>query len=341
MTKLPVTVTLNYKLQSTLLLLSFSILFVKVLHAQIEVNLVTSKDNTLYESTTGSLSNGSGDHLFVAQNNQGQVRRALLAFNIADSLPAGASILSARLRLNMSRTITGAQTVTVHRALSDWGEGASNALGEEGGGIAAATGDATWLHTFFNTQLWTNPGGDFVPEASASLSVTGPGSYTWSSTPQMVADVQAWLNTPASNFGWILISNENANASATRFDSRQNPTAGNRPQLTVTYMITAGVDENDGTGPSEFELAQNYPNPFNPSTSIRYHLPKAVHVKLVIYSLLGKKVRTLVDAKQDPGSRNVVWDGTDEAGGRVTSGIYLYRLETEGFRAVRKLTVLR
>ncbi|MGH7492817.1 MAG: DNRLRE domain-containing protein [bacterium] len=341
MTKLLPAVMHNHKPLSALFLLTSAIFFVNALHAQIEVNLAPSKDNTLYESTTGTLSNGRGAYLFVAQNNQGEVRRTLLAFDVAGNLPAGASVLSARLTLNMSRTITGAQTVTLHRALSDWGEGASDAPGEEGGGIAAATGDATWLHTFFNTQRWANAGGDFAPEASATQSVTGLGVYTWGSTPEMIADVQAWLNAPANNFGWIMVSNETTNQSAKRFDSRQNPVIGNRPVLTVTYMISAGIDEEVGTLPFRFELTQNYPNPFNPSTIIRYGLPKAAHVQLVIYNLLGKEVRTLVDENQEPGHRQVAWDGADTAGERVGSGIYIYRLETGGFTAVRKLTVLR
>ncbi len=326
---------------SLFLMLPLFIFSAVTLHAQTQVNIPAQKDNTLYESATGALSNGSGFHLFVAQNNHGEVRRTLLAFDIAGNVPAGALILSAQLRLNMSRTLTGAQTVTLHRVLANWGEGASDAGGEEGAGITPATGDATWIHTFFNTQFWANAGGDFSSQASGTQSVTGLGAYTWGSTPEMVADVQGWLNAPANNFGWLLLSNENNNGSTKRFDSRQNPTAGNRPLLLVTFTTSSGVDQENGTRPAQFELAQNYPNPFNPSTIIRYGLPKAGHVKLAIYSLSGGQVRMLRDAQQEPGFQQLTWDGTDETGGRVSSGIYIYRLETEGFTAVRKLTLLR
>ena len=312
-----------------------------VLHAQTQVTISAQKDNTLYESPTGTLSNGSGFYLFVAQNNHGEVRRTLLAFDLAGNIPAGAMILSAQLRLNMSRTITGAQTVLLHRVLANWGEGTSDAGGEEGAGIAPSSGDATWIHTFFNTQLWAAAGGDFFATPSATQSVTGLGPYTWGSTPEMVADVQSWLNTPASNFGWILVSNENNNGSTKRFDSRQNSTAGNRPVLTVTFTTTSQVDDETGTPPAKFELAQNYPNPFNPSTVIRYDLRELSHVKLAIYSLSGAHVRILVHERQEAGSRQIMWDGTDETGKRVSSGIYLYRLDTESFSAVRKLTLLR
>jgi hypothetical protein len=330
----------GHKPLPAIFLLFSAIFFTAASHAQIEVNIPASKDNTLYESTTGALSNGKGTYLFVAQNNQGQVRRALLAFDVAGNVPAGASVLSVRLTLNMSRTLTGAQIVTLHRVLADWGEGDSNAGGEEGGGIAPAAGDATWLHTFFDTQRWANAGGDFATPPSATQTVTAISSYTWGSTPEMVADVQAWLDTATDNFGWILVSNENNSGSAKRFDSLQHPTAGNRPVLQVTYTTATGIVD-AGTPPAKFELAQNYPNPFNPSTIIRYELSKAARVQLVIYNLAGKKVRMLVEAHQEPGNKHVAWDGADEAGERVSSGIYIYRLETEGFTAARKLTVLK
>jgi hypothetical protein len=194
------------------------------------------KDNTLYQDASGASSNGAGQYLFVGKTNQGSVRRALLAFDLS-SIPAGATITSATLTLNMSRTISGAQTTQLHRVLADWGEGTSNAGANEGGGASATTGDATWLHTFFNTGFWSSQGGDFSTTLSASQSVSGTGSYTWSSTAQMVADVQGWVDDPSTNFGWMLVGNESANSTAKRFDSREHPTASLRPQLTVEFTV--------------------------------------------------------------------------------------------------------
>jgi len=101
--------------------------------------------------------------------------------------------------------------------------------------------------------------------------------------------------------------------------------------------------------PSSFSLGQNYPNPFNPSTLIRYQLsavrgrPSAVTLK--VYNVLGQEVRTLVDKKQAPGSHSVIWDGLDNFGQEVGSGIYFYRLEVIGDRLrvekSRKMVLLR
>ena len=93
--------------------------------------------------------------------------------------------------------------------------------------------------------------------------------------------------------------------------------------------------------PEVFALDQNYPNPFNPSTTIRYALPKAVQVKVIIYDILGREVRTLVDDFKQAGYQQIVWDGRSNAGAAVASGIYLYRLEAGAFVKTRKLMVLK
>jgi hypothetical protein len=215
------------------------------------VTLGASKDNTLYESSTGSLSNGAGEHFFAGRTDiisAGSIRRAVIAFDVAGSIPAGARITRVDLTLNMSRTIAGLQPVSLHRLLAGWGEGTSNPLGEEGGGVASATGDATWIHRFFDTTRWTTPGGDFVATPSTTVQVGLIGGYTFLSTPAMVADVQAWLDNPAANFGWILRGNESALSTTKRFDSRNNLVASARPGLTVEFSTgtTAAGSVPDG-----------------------------------------------------------------------------------------------
>lgn len=204
-----------------------------------QVVITPTKDNTLYESTTGSTSNGAGQHLFVGQTSGASTRRALVAFDIAGQIPAGATIVSATLQLQMSKTNAGAEPIALHKVSADWGEGTSDANANEGGGVTATTGDATWLHTFFNTAQWSTDGGDFASTASATLSVSGIGFYTWGSTPGMVTDLQSWLDAPATNFGWILIGNETAVGTAKRFSSRENGTVAARPQLTVVYQTNS------------------------------------------------------------------------------------------------------
>jgi hypothetical protein len=196
------------------------------------------KDNTLYEyfAADGDRSNGAGDRFFAGKTDQGRIRRGVLAFNIAGAIPAGSTVTSVTLSMNMSRTnLTTAQTVELRKLLADWGEGTSNAGQQEGEGIAATTNDATWRHRFHNATLWAAQGGDLSATVSASQSVSGTGAYTWGSA-QMVADVQGWLNSPSSNFGWLVRGNEATSTTAKRFDSRES---NNPPVLTIIYTPPA------------------------------------------------------------------------------------------------------
>jgi hypothetical protein len=90
-----------------------------------------------------------------------------------------------------------------------------------------------------------------------------------------------------------------------------------------------------------YALGQNYPNPFNPETQIVYGLPEAGRVRLTVYNALGQAVRTLVDEARGPGRHAVRWDGRDEAGRAVSSGVYLYRIQAGGFEAVRRMVLLK
>lgn len=200
-----------------------------------EITIGAQKDNTLYESDTGDTSNGVGSYFFAGSTMNGDIRRGVIAFDIAGNIPAGSTINSVTLMLNLSRTMTGDETVALHRLLEDWGEGTSNADANEGMGAPATEGDATWIHTFFDTQLWTTAGGSFDSTVSGSTVVGAIGPYSWGSTAQMVADVQGWLDDPSSNFGWILIGDEANTMTAKRFDSLQNSNAANRPMLTIDY----------------------------------------------------------------------------------------------------------
>jgi hypothetical protein len=199
-----------------------------------DVGIPASADNTLYENLTGALSNGQGEWMFAGATGDTLLRRAVIRFNVADSVPAGATIKSATLRLNMDKTISGATPVSVHKITTNWGEGASEASFNEGGGDTAQPGDATWLHGIYDTDLWTTPGGDYVGTASATTSVSGVAVYEWTSAT-MVADVQDWLDNPGNDFGWILFGDETAPTTAKRFATRQNSTVAARPQLLVTY----------------------------------------------------------------------------------------------------------
>lgn len=93
--------------------------------------------------------------------------------------------------------------------------------------------------------------------------------------------------------------------------------------------------------PMEYELLPNYPNPFNPVTTLRYQLPKTTNLRLAIYNVLGQHIRTLVDATQDAGHYAVQWDGRNLHGDSVSSGVYLYHLESQVHAMTRKMLLLR
>ncbi len=102
-----------------------------------------------------------------------------------------------------------------------------------------------------------------------------------------------------------------------------------------TFSIV-GIESEQYELPINYSLKQNYPNPFNPKTVIRYALPVTCHLDLSIYNILGQKVATLVNKKQPAGSYQVEWDAST-----VSSGIYYYRLEAEGFSDVKKMVVIK
>src|SRR3990172_8568898 len=225
--------------------------------------LQAAKDNTLYQDPAGSTSNGAGSYFFVGRTNNGELRRGLIAFDVASNIPAGSTITSVTLTLRMSRTQAATETIELRKVLADWGEGTSNADQQEGSGAPATTGDATWIHRFYNTSFWSSAGGDFSPTVSASTAVAGNGTYTWSSA-QMVADVQSWLNNPSTNFGWLVLGNETVNQTAKRFDSRQNNQASNRPALLLEYTAPTATATATATGPTA--TFTSTPTPTNTST---------------------------------------------------------------------------
>jgi hypothetical protein len=199
------------------------------------VVLTPWKDNTLYQSTDGSVSNGAGARIFVGMTAVFQRRRALIAFDVAAQIPAGSTITHVTLVLHVSATVTSTVSIELHRVTSDWGQGSSDAGDARGGfGSQSQAGDATWIHTFIPDRRWTTPGGDFDTASDASAPV-GFGDSTWESSATMIARVQDWLDHPSQNFGWIVIGNESSAKTAKRFDSREIVPESMRPTLTIDF----------------------------------------------------------------------------------------------------------
>ncbi len=227
-------------MKRTLLLAVLGSLWTASSASAIVVSLPASKDNTLYESNTGAVSNGAGDYVFTGVTREGFKRRTVMAFDLAGVIPAGSTINSVTLRLYMSRGKENTPFMnSLHLALADWGEGTSDADAEEGQGAASTTNDATWIHRFYPGALWGSPGGDFLASASASVSVSIDGYYDWSSS-EMIADVQDWLDSPGTAFGWVILGDETDIRSSKRFSTHTNPVAAERPQLIVDFTPPGG-----------------------------------------------------------------------------------------------------
>jgi hypothetical protein len=108
-----------------------------------------------------------------------------------------------------------------------------------------------------------------------------------------------------------------------------------------TKHATAVEETPESALPTGFNLSQNYPNPFNPETRIEFSLPHTGQVTIEIYNILGQKVKTLVNERLSAGKKTVTWDGTDDSGALVSSGVYLYRIKPGDFVEAKKMVLLR
>ena len=127
----------------------------------------------------------------------------------------------------------------------------------------------------------------------------------------------------------------NSSFSATDSAGNSIGISGCKVILHYKQTLITVVLEDRGT-PASFQLYQNYPNPFNPSTVIKYHLSTATHVRLTIFDMLGREVRTLLNEQKSAGSYQVSWNASG-----VPSGVYFYRLQAGSFTETQKLILLK
>jgi hypothetical protein len=107
------------------------------------------------------------------------------------------------------------------------------------------------------------------------------------------------------------------------------------------YTTSVSISEGESQIPTEFFLSQNYPNPFNPTTLISFGLPTDSDVKVEVFNLLGQRVRTLLHSQEKAGYKTIIWDGNDESGKGVASGVYFYKVEAGKYNETKKMTLLR
>ena len=224
-------------------LMIIALLFGAMAYSQtpVTVTLEPSQDNTISPDDNPERSGGADENFFSGAagggQNNGRLFRALLQFDLSE-IAQGTQITDASLVLNANRVnnSNAATNYSLFRLTNSWGEGTSNPAGNGGALAPAETDDVTWSNRFFGQDTpWNTPGGDFNSSPSATVNIDQEEFYTFSST-ELLADIQAWVDDPNMNFGWILISENENSGSAVRFGSRENPGAGIRPQLMVTFV---------------------------------------------------------------------------------------------------------
>ncbi|HEB52193.1 MAG TPA: DNRLRE domain-containing protein [bacterium] len=258
------------------------------LPAQTTVSIPADRDATLYASTTGNLANGGGSAMFAGMTGQPQPRRALLHFDVVGAIPAGAQVLAADLQLTVQNTSSGLPTpVFVHLVAQDWSEGTTVAPGGQGAGGPAQAGDVTWLHTDFPSAFWANPGGDFAPTPSFTMTLPANGAFSSGSLPGLVADVQSFLDTPSGNFGWLIKDDELGASTAAKVFTREASSPSQRPKLSVTYLAP-GDTGSWGTGcptTSPLQLLVTGPATSGNTVTLAYGNAPAASIGATFWSL--------------------------------------------------------
>ncbi|MFH1686849.1 MAG: T9SS type A sorting domain-containing protein [bacterium] len=150
----------------------------------------------------------------------------------------------------------------------------------------------------------------------------------------------SWLHETRSDAGFTFVAAAGSQASQGGILAQVTVDQGTTVNLSNVVVneltLTGSMKLNDPIVPSGYFLSANYPNPFNPATTIAFRLPQATDVKLTVFNVLGQKVVSLVDGPMEAGQHSVVWNGAD-----VSSGVYLYRLETRDFSETKKMTLLK
>ena len=224
------------------------------------LQLRPSADTTLFQANPDN-NLGAVSSLAVGGTAGGPIARGLIRFDLAGRLPANAKIISAQLQFEVVKVPSSGglgSNFQLHRQLQDWVEG-TKASGSVG--ALATEGESTWNSRKRSTLPWSQPGGaasvDFSATPSASVRVAGVGVYTFASTPELVADVQAWVTHSAADFGWMMISEaEGASETARRIGARE---AGEHaPLLILEYsaeIVTQPRIERFEVVTNEFRLA--------------------------------------------------------------------------------------
>ena len=166
---------------------------------------------------------------------------------------------------------------------------------------------------------------------SYEVNCAGFNIYRSESPNENFEKINDYLITGKTSYSWI---DKTSQAGIVSYYKLEEITTNGRTKLHQPISI-------ESSAPVSYSLSHNFPNPFNSSTSFKYEIPKTTHVLIEVYNILGKKVKTLIDERKDVGYYTVYWDGVDENGEGVVSGIYFYIISTEKFHATQKMIVVR
>lgn len=196
------------------------------------------------------------------------------------------------------------------------------------------------------------------------IAPTGDSVIVWDNNSGINSQIENLITVFDDNADSLLVNGKYTDFSPTikPLNSFSTAFSGKNPQgvwrLRITdlyngntgYLYSWGLRFNNSTGveenysdiiPNEYVLEQNYPNPFNPTTTIRFAIPSESNVRLKVYDILGNEVATLVNDVKQAGSYTLTWDGENNTGNKISSGVYFYRLETGNFVDVKKMLFLK
>ena len=275
----------------------------------------------------------------------------LVQFKDLDIYLTGKEIISARLTYIFAGGVTNYTTsqhvayIRIYPILKSWNEGRGS------GHSTAYFDEVTWNSARHGSDLWDVPGckGDMdrTTEPIADYQITGDGKgIEFDGTIELPPElVQKWIDNPESNHGLLFEKEDTYPADDYfHFEDDDDEWFMNRPRLIVTYLDkaeTAVANQNSSEQPISFSLHQNYPNPFNQSTQIPFVLNRTGEVNVMIFNLLGQKIRTLHEGVMNAGEHYLEWDGCDMNNTPVCSGVYVYLLSASGRSEIRRLVVLR
>ena len=298
---------------------------ISLLSQTVEVEVGASIDNTMFKGLI--LSNGIGEYLFAGTTRDGVIKRALVMFDLAESVPEGVTVDSAILVLVPSKVKPGSTSINVHMLTTEWGEGTSKAEDGDGKGAAATSNDATWEYAKFNTHPWIKSGGDYALEASATSTVSTGNDAVFSSI-LITANVNFWLANPSNNYGWILIGDEFSTSTSAKFGSRDHPDDMLWPKLKFYYLGTTSINQFANSN-SDLTIYQGA----SMDEIIISNGGDPVLSFMEVYSTSGAKVYSnQLHLSQGENTFNV---GIQEA------GIYIYQIMTDGIPISGKLMIFR